>query len=123
MTNQTASSCGASSWCSRRCRPSSSPVGIFLLGVMVGRGVPAVRQPAAVVALEDVDPLVPSPAIPPEDALPVGQDDGPRPNATYQDELFSDGASEGRRVKVPRPSHGRSRQRPPRPPRRARPPR
>jgi len=25
-------------------------VGIFLLGVMVGRGVPAVRQPAAVVS-------------------------------------------------------------------------
>ena len=77
-------------------------VGIFLLGVMVGRGVPTARQPAAaVVAQEDVDSLVPSPAIPLEDALPVGQDDGPGSNPTYQDELVSDGAPKGERVKAP----------------------
>jgi cell division septation protein DedD len=74
-------------------------VGIFLLGVMVGRGVPTVRQPATVLAVEEVDPLVPSPAIPPEEALPVGQDDA-GPNPSYQDELMSDGAPKGR-IKVP----------------------
>ncbi len=48
-----------------------------------------------------MDPLVPSPAIPLEDALPVGQDDGPRSNPAYQDELVSDGAPKGERVKAP----------------------
>jgi DedD protein len=75
-------------------------VGIFLLGVMVGRGVPTARQPAAVVAHEDIDPLVPSPAIPPEEALPVVQDDA-GPNPSYQDELMSDSAPKGGRNKVP----------------------
>jgi cell division septation protein DedD len=76
-------------------------VGIFLLGVMVGRGVPNARQqPAEVLAQEEVDPLVPSPAIPPEDALPIGQDDA-GPNPTYQDELFSDSAAKDDRIKVP----------------------
>lgn len=77
-------------------------VGIFLLGVMVGRGVPTARQPAAVLTQEDVDPLDPSPAIPLEDALPVGQDDG-GPDSTYQDELFSDSAPRGDQIKVPAP--------------------
>src|SRR5688572_14303473 len=75
-------------------------VGIFLLGVMVGRGVANARQPAAVLAQEEVDPLVPSPAIPPEEALLVGQDDA-GPNPTYQDELFSDSAPKDERIKVP----------------------
>jgi cell division septation protein DedD len=75
-------------------------VGVFLLGVMVGRGVPTARQPAALVAQEEVDPLVPSPAIPLEDALPIGQDDGTGSNPTYQDELVSDGAPKGERVKA-----------------------
>ena len=75
-------------------------VGVFLLGVMVGRGVPTARQPAAVVAREDVDPLVPSPAIPLEDALPIGQDDGRGSNPAYQDELVSDAAPKDDRVKA-----------------------
>ena len=75
-------------------------VGVFLLGVMVGRGAPTARQPAAVSAREDVDPLVPSPAIPLEDALPIGQDDGRGSNPAYQDELVSDAAPKDEHVKA-----------------------
>ncbi len=84
-------------------------VGIFLLGVMVGRGVPTARQPGTVVAQdtiredairEDADPLVPSPAVPPEEALPIAQDDsGANPGPGYQDELFSDSAPNAERIK------------------------
>ena len=73
---------------------------VFLLGVMVGRGAPTPRQPAAVVAREDVDPLTPSPAIPLEDALPIGQDDGRGSNPAYQDELVSDAPPKDERVKA-----------------------
>ena len=78
-------------------------VGIFLLGVMVGRGVPSARQqPAAVLTQDEGDPLEPSPAIPPDEALPVGQDDA-GPNPTYQDELVSEAAAGGDPIKVPPP--------------------
>jgi cell division septation protein DedD len=75
-------------------------VGIFLLGVMVGRGVPSARQPATVVAHDEVvDPLVPSPAIPPDEALAIVQGDA-GPNPTYQDELVSNGGAGKDRVKA-----------------------